>query len=143
MQKLALERGVALEIKHGVGREGQGDDDALVSIYQSSAAFVFGSHYEPIPLVISEAMACGLPVVVSDAGGLPEVVRDGETGLVVPRDDVPALQAALKRLVLDPALRERLGRNGRVHVEREYEWGHCVDLMEQAYARTIALGGRR
>ena len=97
---------------------------------------------ESFGVAVIEASACALPVVVSDAGGLPEVVRDGETGLVVPRDDVPALQAALKRLVLDPALRERLGRNGRAHVEREYEWGHCVDLMEQAYARTMALGGR-
>ena len=97
---------------------------------------------ESFGVAVIEASACGLPVVVSDAGGLPEVVRDGETGLVVPRDDVPALQAALKRLVLDAALRERLGRNGRAHVEREYEWGHCVDLMEQAYARTMALGGR-
>ncbi len=98
---------------------------------------------ESFGVAVIEASACGLPVVVSDAGGLPEVVRDGETGLVVPRDDVPALQAALKRLLLDPGLCERLGRNGRAHVEREYEWGHCVDLMEQAYARTIVIGGRR
>ena len=80
--------------------------------------------------VIREQSACALPVVVSDAGGLPEVVRDGETGLVVPRNDVSALQAALERLVLDSALRARLGRAGRLHVEREYEWGRCVDVME-------------
>jgi L-malate glycosyltransferase len=98
---------------------------------------------ESFGVAVIEAGACALPVVVSDAGGLPEVVRDGETGLVVPRDDVPALQAGLKRLVLDAALRDRLGRNGRAHVVREYEWGHCVDLMERAYARTMALDGRR
>ena len=93
---------------------------------------------ESFGVAVIEAGACGLPVVVSDAGGLPEVVVDGETGLVVPRDDVPALQAALRRLVLDAGLRERLGRQGRGHVEREYEWGHCVDLMERCYADTIA-----
>lgn len=93
---------------------------------------------ESFGVAVIEAGACGLPVVVSDAGGLPEVVVAGETGLVVQRDDVPALQAALKRLVLDPALRERLGRQGRAHVERAYEWGHCVDLMERCYADTIA-----
>jgi glycosyltransferase involved in cell wall biosynthesis len=93
---------------------------------------------ESFGVAVIEAGACGLPVVVSDAGGLPEVVVDGETGLVVPRDDVPALQAALKRLALDAGLRERLGAAGRTHVEREYEWGHCVDLMERAYADTIA-----
>ena len=95
---------------------------------------------ESFGVAVVEAGACALPVVVSDAGGLPEVVRDGETGLVVPRDDVPALQAALKRLVLDAALRDRLGRAGRLHVEREYEWGHCVDVMERCLQR-VAQGG--
>ena len=93
---------------------------------------------ESFGVAVIEAGACGLPVVVSDAGGLPEVVVAGETGLVVPRDDVPALQAALKHLMLDPELRQRFGRQGRAHVEREYEWGQCVDLMERCYADTIA-----
>jgi L-malate glycosyltransferase len=91
------------------------------------------SRFESFGVAIVEAGACGLPVVVSDAGGLPEVVRDGVTGLVVPRDDVAALQAALKRLVLDAALRERMGRAARAHVLREYEWGTCVDRMVAAY----------
>jgi L-malate glycosyltransferase len=90
---------------------------------------------------VIEASACALPVVVSDAGGLPEVVRDGQTGLVVPRDDVPALQAALKRLLLDATLRDQIGRAGRSHVERAYEWGECVERMEACYARTIQLAG--
>jgi len=98
---------------------------------------------ESFGVAVIEASACALPVVVSDAGGLPEVVAAGETGVVVPREDVPALQAALKRLVLDAPLRERLGRNGRARVAREYEWAHCVDLMERAYARTILLGNAR
>jgi glycosyltransferase involved in cell wall biosynthesis len=93
---------------------------------------------ESFGVAVIEASACAVPVVVSDAGGLPEVVRDGETGLVVPRDDVPALQAALTKLVLDAALRDRLGARGREHVEREYEWAHCVELMEAAYANVIA-----
>lgn len=95
------------------------------------------SRSESFGVAVIEASACELPVIVSDAGGLPEVVRDGETGLVVPRDNVPALQAALERLLLDPALRERLGRNGRAHVEREFEWNHCVDLMEKVYTSLI------
>ena len=97
---------------------------------------------ESFGVAVIEASACALPVLVSDAGGLPEVVRDGETGLVVPRDDVPALQAALTTLVLDAALRDRLGARGRAHVAREYEWAHCVERMEAAYARTIAKAAR-
>lgn len=97
---------------------------------------------ESFGVAVIEASACALPVVVSDAGGLPEVVRDGQTGLVVPRDDVPALQAALTKLVLDAALRDQLGAGGRDHVAREYEWAHCVELMEVAYAHTIAKAAR-
>ena len=98
---------------------------------------------ESFGVAVIEASACAMPVVVSDAGGLPEVVRDGETGLVVARDDAPALQAALKRLVLDAALRERLGQAGRAHVEREYEWGHCVDVMERCLEQLAPRGATR
>lgn len=93
---------------------------------------------ESFGVAVIEAGACALPVVVSDAGGLPEVVRHGATGLVVPRDDVPALQAAIKRLLLDAALRVSLGRAARAHVEAEYGWPECIDRMERCYARTIA-----
>ena len=93
---------------------------------------------ESFGVAVIEASACALPVVVSDAGGLPEVVRHGETGLVVRRNDVAALQAALKCLLLDLALRQNLGRCGRAHVEKEYEWGHCVEVMERCHARMLA-----
>ncbi len=95
---------------------------------------------ESFGVAVIEAGACGLPAVVSDVGGLPEVVRDGETGLVVPREDVAALQAALTRLVLDAGLRERMGAQARAHVARAYDWARCVDTMEIAYERTIAAG---
>jgi glycosyltransferase involved in cell wall biosynthesis len=98
---------------------------------------------ESFGVAVVEASACALPVVVSDVGGLPEVVRDFETGLIVPRDDVPTLQAALKSLVLDAALRERLGQRGRAHVASEYEWGHCVDLMERCLERVARTGAAR
>lgn len=101
--------------------------------------YVAPSREESFGVAVIEASACGLPVVVSNAGGLPEVVRDGETGVVVQRGDVPALQAALKRLVLDAALRDDLGRRGRDRVASEYAWEHCVDLMERCYERTISL----
>jgi glycosyltransferase involved in cell wall biosynthesis len=92
---------------------------------------------ESFGVAVIEASACAVPVVVTDVGGLPEVVIADRTGLVVPREDVPALAGALKRLVVDAALRERLGREGRRQVALTYDWERCVDRMERCYERTL------
>jgi L-malate glycosyltransferase len=105
--------------------------------------YVAASRYESFGVAVVEASACGVPVVVSDVGGLPEVVRNGRTGLVVPREDVGALAAALKRLVSDEALRRRMGAAGREFVCAEYAWERCVNAMESAYRATIAAPHRR
>lgn len=77
--------------------------------------------------VAMQAMAAGLPVVSSAVGGMPESVRDGVSGLLVPPQDPAALAQAVLRLLDDPALRERLGRQGREIVEREF----TTDVMVQ------------
>jgi glycosyltransferase involved in cell wall biosynthesis len=84
-----------------------------------------------------EAGACAVPSVVSRAGGLPEVVRDGETGLVVPKEDVASLADAIDGMVLDPAMRERMGRRARDLVLKTYEWAKSVEVMESAYDETV------
>lgn len=92
---------------------------------------------ESFGVAILEASACELPVVVSDVGGLPEVVEDGVTGLVVPREDPEAAACALARLVTDPALREKMGRAGRERVLRLYTWEGSLDAMERAMHATV------
>lgn len=87
---------------------------------------------EAFGLVALEAMAAGAPVVASRAGGLPEVVLDGETGLLVTPGDASALRQALERLVSEPALRERLGAAGAVRA-REFTPQAVVPRVEQAY----------
>ena len=76
---------------------------------------------EGIPVVLMEAMASGVPVVASGISGIPELVENGKTGLLVAPREPSALADALRRLHDDPALRERLGRAGREMVEREFD----------------------
>jgi glycosyltransferase involved in cell wall biosynthesis len=75
---------------------------------------------EGLPMSVLEAMAHGRPVVATPVGGTPEVVADGETGLLVPPRDPTALAAALRRLVADPDLRRRLGDAGRRRVAERF-----------------------
>lgn len=79
--------------------------------------FCLPSHREGLPMAILEAMAFGLPVVATAVGGIPDVVRDNQSGLVVAAGDVAGLAAAIAALARDPELRRRLGENGRSLVE--------------------------
>ncbi|PLX47122.1 MAG: glycosyltransferase family 4 protein [Desulfobulbaceae bacterium] len=99
--------------------------------------YVALSRRESFGVAIIEAGAAGRPVVVSDAGGLPEVTVDGETGFVVPRENPEAAAVALKKLVLDAELRHRMGSAGQQHVAQHYSWSTCVETMLSVYRRTI------
>jgi glycosyltransferase involved in cell wall biosynthesis len=74
-----------------------------------------------LPNVIQEALALGTPVVTTDVTGIPEVVRDNDTGLQVPQRDPPTLAAALDRLLADPELRVLLASRGRRLIEAEFD----------------------
>jgi glycosyltransferase involved in cell wall biosynthesis len=94
---------------------------------------VLPSAAENCPLVVLQAMAAGLPVVASGVGGVPELVADGETGLLVPPGDAEALADALRNLLRDKALRARMGVAGRARVEREFTLARCVDGLLASY----------
>ncbi|MDN4162848.1 glycosyltransferase family 4 protein [Nocardioides abyssi] len=88
---------------------------------------------ENLPMSVLQAMSCGLPVVATAVGGVPEVVRDGVDGLLAPADDPAALATALRTLVEDDGLRERAGKAARDRVEESFTLAGCVDGLQQVY----------
>ena len=96
--------------------------------------FVLNSRYEGLPHVVLEAFAAGIPVVATAVGGTPELVRDGESGMLVPPGDTTRLREAIQTLLDDAALRERLVRGGRAVLARHSLSG-MVDAIEALLAR--------
>ncbi len=99
--------------------------------------FVALSNSESFGVAVLEASACGLPVLVSDVGGLPEVVINGSTGFVIPKQNSMAAADKLLQMATNNALRERMGSKGRDFVVKNYEWGKCADQMEDLYKQVI------
>ncbi|HUY23005.1 MAG TPA: glycosyltransferase family 4 protein [Acidimicrobiales bacterium] len=98
-------------------------DDELAGLYAEAQVAVVPSLYEGFSLPAIEAMACGVPLVATTGGALPEVVgADGETGLLVTPDDAEALAGAIRRILDDEVLAERLGTGGRERVLGRFTW---------------------
>lgn len=95
------------------------------------------SHFEGFGVSTIEACACEKPVVVSNVGGLAEIVENNESGIIVPPSNPEATAAALEKLVLDKELRLKLGRKGREIVKEKYFWEDNVDLMMDIYGKVI------
>jgi starch synthase len=113
-------------------------------ILSAAKIFVCPSVYEPLGIVNLEAMACGTAVVASDVGGIPEVVDDGVTGLLVhyDADDAAGYQAriaeAVNALIADPERAERYGRAGRQRCIAEFSWAQIAQQTLEIYQKVCA-----
>jgi glycosyltransferase involved in cell wall biosynthesis len=99
---------------------------------------VLTSNWEGFPLTILEAMRAGLPVVATAVAGVSESIRAGETGYLVPRGDVGIVRDRVKRLLLDPALRRRMGENGRASFERCFTVDTFVEKTVAVFEAILA-----
>src|SRR5579884_3738557 len=118
----------AVRFVSGVG------DERIVELYAEAAVAVVPSLYEGFSLPAVEAMACGVPLVATTGGALPEVVGgDGDTGLLVPPGDPGALAAALRRVLDDPELASRLSLAGRQRVLQRFTWRACAEATVEHY----------
>jgi glycosyltransferase involved in cell wall biosynthesis len=105
----------------------------VADILRASDVFVLSSRWEGNPMSVMEAMAAGLPVVSTAVGGVPELVREGKTGLLVPSEDAGALAQALQALVDDPARRQAMGAAARQHAVAHFDIRHTARGYEQLY----------
>ena len=120
------------------------DDPASVAEhYRAADIYLHPSRAESFGLAVLEAMACGTPVVASDVGGIPEIVEDGVSGLLVPVGDPAALAAAAVRLLEDRELRERLAAAGAERARTVFPFERQVDAYVEWYRELAENEGRR
>jgi glycosyltransferase involved in cell wall biosynthesis len=122
---------------HGIGDRvdflGHVERERLVELYQRSTVHVIPSHYEGLPTVLLEAMACGRPVVATAVSGSLDVIEDGVNGVLVPARSPEALATAVDDLLGDPARRDRLGQAARETILAEYTWEAIADEYVRLY----------
>jgi len=112
--------------------------EELVRRYSAAEIAITPSLYEGFGLPAVEAMACEVPVITTTAGALPEVVKQGETGILVPPRDPRALAGAIKRLLADESMRRRMGSEGRRWVKRQFSWAEAARQMLQVYEEVLS-----
>jgi glycosyltransferase involved in cell wall biosynthesis len=111
--------------------------DEVKRLLARAAVIVLPSHREGLPMVLLEAMAHGRAVVATPVGGIPSLVEDGVTGLLVPAGDATALREAIERLLADPALRKRLGEAACARVSELCSWERVTEATLDAYASAL------
>jgi len=111
--------------------------EELVRLYQDADALLLPSRLEGFGLVALEAQACGLPVIATDGSALPEVVKDGSTGLLCPLDDVSCFAAAANRVATDDELRNRMRISGCQHVLTGFSKDQAVRKYIEIYSSLL------
>ena len=99
--------------------------------------YVAASRRESFGVAVLEASACEKPVVVSDVGGLPEIVVNGKTGMIIPSENIEGFTEAIIQLIQNKQLRKVMGISGRRHVVQHYSWRKSIEIMENIYHQTL------
>lgn len=109
----------------------------VASLLGASAVVVLPSRSEGLPVALLEAMAMGRPIVASAVGGIPELIRDGLTGLLVPAEDTAGLASAIVRLLSEPELAQRLGAAAQDHVRHHCNAARAAERLTAIYRQTL------
>jgi glycosyltransferase involved in cell wall biosynthesis/nucleoside-diphosphate-sugar epimerase len=134
LESLAARLGVSQNVKF-LGYQTQAQVRALLC---ETDVFVMASFAEGVPVVLMEAMAAGVTVVTTNVAGIPELVDDGASGLLVPPGDAESLAKRVAKLLGDPELRARFARAGRAKVEREFNLAMEVERLRHTLVESLA-----
>jgi glycosyltransferase involved in cell wall biosynthesis len=139
----ARRRAAELGCSHRLRIVGRVSTPALLGLYRRAALVAVPSRFEGFGLPAAEAMACGTPVVAAATGALPEVLRRGGGGILVPHDHPEALAKGIASLLEQPAARARLGTSGRRGIAEAYSWPSVAAATAEVYAETLAAARGR
>ena len=120
-----------------------GRRDNMPEIYASLDILVSASRQEGLPITLLEAMASARPILATSVGEVPSLIRNGETGLLVPPNDVPALVSGLNTLLADSSLRQHLGETARDLVERSFSARQMTANYRHLYTHVFAVSSRK
>ena len=123
--------------KHFISYLGRVEQFRLIESYQKASVFVLPSIFEPFGVVLLEALACGTAVVATRTGGIPEVVRDGENGLLVPPNNPEELGRSIQRLLDFSNMRKSFGQAGRKFVNEGFSLAAAARRLAEIYASIV------
>lgn len=138
MEQQLKEQAKSLGIESYVNFLGYVEEEIKIALYKQAAAAVFPSLYEPFGIVVLEAMAAGAPVVVSDTGGMGEIISNGFTGLKVYPGDADSLASNLIRVLKDAELTKNLTNNALSAVRNQYDWGKIAEKTKAVYLEILS-----
>jgi glycosyltransferase involved in cell wall biosynthesis len=129
---LADDLGVSVEI------ESISTDAHMVELYNRAEVFVYAPIMEPFGLAVLEAMACGTPVIAINEGGIPEIIQDGRSGILVERDP-QVFGIAIAELINDVKRQQSISENAMLDVQKNWTWSKTVDQLEEHFQKTIGF----
>ena len=133
LQAYAEQLGISGQVRF----TGAVDQDHILRYYQTADMFVLPSFAEGLPVVLMEAMAMEIPCITTAITGVPELIQNGEDGLLVAASDVNGLADAISRLANDPELRRKIGQAGREKVLAEYDLHKNTELLFKAFSSRL------
>ena len=125
--------------KHRITFLGRVNQAKLIEYYQKASVFVLPSLFEPFGIVILESLSCETPVVSTYAGGIPEIVKNGENGILIPANNPQRLAEAINALLENNGLREKYGKAGREMVVKNFSLESSANKLQKIYERMLKI----